>query len=302
MSTPEPQDARPDQSAAQAGALDALLSPADLQALLVGPEGRRPALVDVRWSLGAGTTANRTAYLEGHLPGAVFLDLETALSDPVREDGAGGRHPMPSLARVQDALRQAGVRHGMPVVFYDADRSLGAARAWWVASYYGVDAAVLDGGLAAWQEAGLPVADGEVAVEEGDVELVSGGRELLDADGVRAHLEAGGQVVDARPADRYRGENETIDPVAGHIPGALSLPALSLVPEGPFVDSEDLVQLLTQAGGLTDRPTAVYCGSGVQAAHLALALEAHGVGPRPAVYVGSWSDWISDPSRPVASD
>lgn len=279
-----------------------LLSPAQLQALLVGPEEGRPTLVDVRWALGAGTQANRAAYLEGHLPGAAFLDLETALSEPVRPDGAGGRHPMPSLERVQDALRRAGVRQGRPVVFYDADRSLGAARAWWVARYYGVDAAVLDGGLAAWAGSGLPLADGEVEVEPGDVELRPGGRELLDADGVRAHLSAGGQLLDARPADRFHGRNETVDPVAGHIPGAVSLPALSLVPDGPFVDSEGLVRRLTEAGGVTDRPTAVYCGSGVQAAHLALALEVHGVGPRPAVYVGSWSDWITDPTRPVATD
>lgn len=258
-------------------------------------------MVDVRWALGAGSAANRAAYLEGHLPGAVFLDLETALSAPVREDGVGGRHPMPALERVQAALRTAGVRRDAPVVFYDADRSLGAARAWWVASYYGVPAAVLDGGLAAWQDSGLPVVSGEVEAEAGDVELVPGGRELLDAAGVQAHLQAGGQLLDARPADRYRGQNETIDPVAGHIPGALSLPALSLVPDGPFVDGEGLVGRLTDAGGVTDQPTAVYCGSGVQAAHLALALEAHGVGARPAVYVGSWSDWISDPSRPVTT-
>lgn len=282
--------------------MGALISPAQLQALLIGPEQDRPTVLDVRWSLGAGTQANRAAYLEGHLPGAVFLDLETALSEPVREDRRGGRHPMPSQERVQEALRAAGVRQDRPVVFYDADRSLGAARAWWVASYYGVPAAVLDGGLAAWQAAGLPVVSGEVEPEEGDVELVSRGRELLDAAGVQAHLQEGGQLIDARPAERYRGQNETIDPVAGHIPGALSLPALSLVAEGPFVDSEGLVQRLTDAGGVTDRPTAVYCGSGVQAAHLALALEAHGVGPRPAVYVGSWSDWISDPSRPVETD
>ena len=282
--------------------MGALVSPAELQAALVGPEEDRPTLVDVRWALGAGTEANRAAYLEGHLPGAVFVDLESSLSDPVREDGAGGRHPMPSLERAQDALRRAGVRRGRPVVFYDGGRSLGAARAWWVASYYGVEAAVLDGGFAAWAESGLPVAEGGVEVEEGDVELVPGGRDLLDADGVQAHLEAGGQLLDARPADRFRGQNETIDPVAGHIPGAVSLPALSLVPDGVFVDSEGLVQRLTAAGGVTDRATAVYCGSGVQAAHLALALEAHGVGPLPAVYVGSWSDWISDPSRPVSTD
>lgn len=276
-----------------------LLSPAELQELLVGPQDPRPVLVDVRWALGSGVEANRTAYLEGHLPGASFLDLESVLSDPVREDGVGGRHPMPSLERVQDGLRAAGVREGRPVVFYDAAKSLGAARAWWVASYYGLDAAVLDGGLAAWLGASLPVETGEVEVEPGDVVLTPGGRELVDADGLAAHLAAGRQVVDARPADRFRGENETIDPVAGHVPGAVSLPALSLVEEGPFVDSEGLVQRLTEAGGRTDSPTAVYCGSGVQAAHVALALEARGVGPRPAVYVGSWSDWITDPARPV---
>lgn len=278
-----------------------LLSPAELQALLVGPEGSRPVLVDVRWTLGTGAEGNREAYLEGHLPGAAFLDLESVLSGPVREDGAGGRHPMPSLDRVQDGLRVAGVHKARPVVFYDQARSLGAARAWWLASYFGVDASVLDGGLEAWQGAGLPVEQGEVEVSPGDVELVPGGRELLDADGLAAHLSAGHQVVDARPADRFRGENETIDPVAGHVPGAVSLPALSLVEDGTFVDGEGVVQRLTAAGGRTDSPTAVYCGSGVQAAHVALALEARGVGPRPAVYIGSWSDWITDPSRPVTT-
>jgi thiosulfate/3-mercaptopyruvate sulfurtransferase len=282
--------------------MDVLLSPADLQALLSGPAPRRPGLVDVRWALGSGVETNRSAYLEAHLPGAVFLDLETALSDPVRPDGVGGRHPMPSLERVEQAFRAVGIGQDRPVVFYDGSVGLGAARAWWVASYYGVRAAVLDGGLAAWAEAGLPVRGGEVRPEPGDVRLVPGGRELLGADGLAAHLEAGGQALDARPADRFHGRNETIDPVPGHVPGALSLPALSLVDEGRLVDSETVVARLTGAGGRTDTPTAIYCGSGVQAAHLALALEARGVGPRPAVYVGSWSDWISDPARPVAAD
>lgn len=279
-----------------------LITPAQLQALLVGPGMRPPALIDVRWTLGAGTEANHAAYLESHLPSAAFLDLESALCEPVREDGAGGRHPMPSLERVQDALRAAGVRQDQPVVFYDGGTSLGAARAWWVASYYGIeDVSVLDGGLAAWSEAGLPTAGGDLRPGPGDVTLRPGGRELLDADGLMAHLEGGHQVLDARPADRYRGENETIDPVAGHVPGALSVPALSLLEDGAFVDGETLVQRLTDAGGRTDTPTAVYCGSGVQAAHVALALEARGVGPRPAVYVGSWSDWVTDPERPVAT-
>ncbi|WP_151526576.1 sulfurtransferase [Serinicoccus kebangsaanensis] len=279
---------------------DPLLTTTQLQAMRVGPEPNRPVLVDVRWALGAGPAANRAAYLELHLPGAAFLDLESVLSDPLPGDGRGGRHPMPSVQRVQEGLRAAGVRAGRPVVFYDAGPGLGAARAWWVAAYHGLErAAVLDGGLAAWTAAGLPVEGGTVQPEPGDVVLEPGGRELLDADGVQEHLAGGGQLLDARPAERYRGENETIDPVAGHIPGALSLPALSLVTDEGFVDAEHVVGALTRAGGHTDRPTAVYCGSGVQAAHLALALEARGVGPRPAVYVGSWSDWISDPSRPV---
>src|SRR5690606_30872730 len=221
-----------------------LLSPADLQALLSGPAPRRPGLVDVRWALGSGVETNRSAYLEAHLPGAVFLDLETALSDPVRPDGVGGRHPMPSLERVEQAFRAVGIGQDRAVVFYDGSVGLGAARAWWVASYYGVRAAVLDGGLAAWAEAGLPVRGGEVRPEPGDVRLVPGGRELLGADGLAAHLEAGGQALDARPADRFHGRNETIDPVPGHVPGALSLPALSLVDEGRLVDSETVVARL----------------------------------------------------------
>ncbi|WP_298751241.1 sulfurtransferase [uncultured Serinicoccus sp.] len=274
----------------------------ELQAALVGPPGSRPVLVDVRWSLGAGREANHAAYLEEHLPGAAFLDLESALSAPPSPDGRGGRHPMPSRQELEQGLRAAGVRAGRPVVFYDAGPGLGAARAWWVAAHHGLEGAVLDGGLAAWRAGGLPTDSGPVDVAAGDVVLAgrAAGRELLDADALVGHQASGGQVLDARPADRYRGENETIDPVAGHVPGALSLPALSLLgPDGRFVDAEHVVQALTDAGGRTDLPTAVYCGSGVQAAHLALALEARGVGPRPAVYAGSWSDWVSVPDRPV---
>lgn len=261
-----------------------------------------PTLVDVRWSLGGTAEASRTAYLEGHLPGATFLDLETVLSGPVAESREGGRHPMPDLARVRDGLRAAGVRQGRRVVFYDARTSLSAARAWWVASYYGVDAAVLDGGLAAWERAGLPVETGEVAVAEGDVELMPGGRELLDADGVQRWLDEGGQVVDARPADRFRGENEVIDPVAGHVPGARSVPALELLDEdGAFLPADAVAARMAEGGADPGRRSAVYCGSGVQAAHVALALEAHGLDGSPAVYVGSWSDWVSDPSRPAAT-
>lgn len=146
-----------------------LLTPAQLQSALVGPAQHSPVLVDVRWALGQGTDANREAYRAEHLPGAAFLDLEAVLSDPVRADGAGGRHPMPSLERVQEGLCAAGVRQGRPVVFYDAATNLGAARAWWVATYYGVeDASVLDGGLEVWRAAGLPTASGGASAQEGE--------------------------------------------------------------------------------------------------------------------------------------
>lgn len=268
------------------------------------PADGRPVLVDVRWALGTSAQDNRTEYAEGHLPGAAFLDLGTGLSDPVAPDRRGGRHPMPSPERAQDALRAAGVRQGRPVVFYDARVSAGAARAWWVASFYGVpDVRVLDGGLAAWREAGLPVETGEVDVPPGDVVLSPGSRPLLDADGLAAWLERGGQVLDARPATRFRGEDETLDPVAGHVPGARSFPSLSLLSEdGTFLPRDAIEALLTEAGADAGTPTALYCGSGVTAAHAALALEAAGLLEQtPALYVGSWSDWVSDPSRAVAT-
>ncbi|GGK61486.1 sulfurtransferase [Ornithinimicrobium pekingense] len=283
-----------------------LVSAGDLAAELSadGPATPRPVLVDVRWSLGTAPEDNRAAYLAGHLPGASFLDLDGGLSDPVAPDRRGGRHPMPSLERVQAALRAAGVCRDRPVVFYDARISAGAARAWWVASYYGVAGArVLDGGLSAWQDAGLPVETGSVDVPEGDVVLTAGRRPLLDADGLAAWLEGGGQVLDARPANRFRGEDETIDPVAGHVPGARSFPSLALLAEdGTFLPADAIEALLTDAGADPATPTALYCGSGVTAAHAALALEAAGLLEQtPALYVGSWSDWVSDPTRPVAT-
>ena len=283
-----------------------LVSATDLAAELAPDrlETERPVLVDVRWTLGTRPEQNRAEYAEAHLPGAAFLDLHSGLADPVAPDRRGGRHPMPSLERVQSALRTAGVRQDRPVVFYDGRISAGAARAWWVAGYYGVpDVRVLDGGLEAWREAGLPVESGEVDVPPGDVVLTPGGRALLDADGLSDWLERGGQVLDARPANRFRGEDETLDPVAGHVPGARSFPSLSLLDEdGRFLPADAVRALLREAGADTETPTALYCGSGVTAAHAALALEATGLLDRaPAVYVGSWSDWVSDPSRPVAT-
>lgn len=283
---------------------DVLIEPLVLAELLADPDlDRRPVVVDVRWALGRGSEANRDEYLAGHLPGAAFLDLEAGLSGAVSEDGRGGRHPMPSAQLAQRAFRAVGIDDERPVVVYDGANSLAAARAWWLLEYFGKDeAAVLNGGLAAWQRAGLPIQTGEVVPDGGDIVLTPGGRRLLDAEGVEHYLE-NHQVIDARPADRFRGENETVDPVAGHIPGALSVPALENVDaDGRFLSADDLELKFTARGVRPDRRAALYCGSGVQACHLALAIEAADVGHYdPAVYIGSWSDWISDPDRPIAT-
>jgi thiosulfate/3-mercaptopyruvate sulfurtransferase len=283
---------------------DVLIDAPELADLLASDDPEiRPVLLDVRWALGRTAEENRQEYLAGHIPGAVFLDLETALSGPRRPDGSGGRHPMPETEVAQAAFRAAGVAEGRPVVVYDAANSVAAARAWWLLGYYGVEPVrVLDGGYAAWTAAGLPTETAEVRPEPSDIVLRPGARRLLTAADIEHYLDRH-QVVDARPADRFRGENEVIDPVAGHIPGAISIPAVENVDaSGKFLPADDLELKFTAAGLRPDRRTAVYCGSGVQACHTALAMEVAGVGHfEPAVYIGSWSDWISDPSRPVAT-
>lgn len=283
---------------------DLLIEPHELSELLASADpDERPVVLDIRWALGAGVAANREEYLAGHLPGAVFLDLETGLSGEPATDGRGGRHPMPRTADAQEAFRAVGVTDVRPVVVYDGANSVPAARAWWLLRYYGKDdVRVLDGGYAAWVSAGLPTETGAVEAERGDLVLTPGGRRLLDADGVEHYLDRH-QVVDARPANRFRGEDEVIDPVAGHIPGAISIPALRNVDEaGRFLPQDDLEMRFTARGIRPDRRTAIYCGSGVQACHMALAMEVAEVGVYdPAVYIGSWSDWITDPDRPVGT-
>lgn len=283
---------------------DLLIEPDELSELLAAddPEAR-PVVLDVRWALGVGREANHAEYLAGHIPGAAFLDLETGLSAEPAADGRGGRHPMPRLADAQAAFRSVGVTDVRPVVVYDGANSVAAARAWWLLEYYGKDdVRVLNGGYQAWVSAGLPTETESPETEPGDIVLTPGGRRLVDADGIEHYLDRH-QVIDARPADRFRGENEVIDPVAGHIPGALSIPAVKNVDaSGRFLPPDDLEMRFTALGVRPDKRTAVYCGSGVQACHMALAMEVAEIGVYdPAVYMGSWSDWITDPDRPVAT-
>ena len=250
------------------------------------------SLLDVRWTLGERT--GRDAYLAGHLPAAMYVDLDDELAGP---PGAGGRHPLPAAEVLTEAMQRAGVSAERPVVAYDAGPGFSAARLWWLLT----DAAhpyvrVLNGGFRAWKDAGLPVETGEVEVERGSFVPHPGHRRVVDADGVIAHLRAGGAVHDVRGADRYQGENETVDPVAGHIPGARSMPVSSLLSAGGFSPRGDLVHRVGHV-----RPGDVLsCGSGITASAAMLAAEQVGISDL-VLYSGSWSNWITDPTRPVAT-
>ncbi|OLM06250.1 Thiosulfate sulfurtransferase, rhodanese [Pseudonocardia sp. Ae331_Ps2] len=256
-----------------------------------------PVLLDVRWAL--GDPHGREHHRAGHLPGAVYVPLDTELAAH-SDDPRDGRHPLPDVAALQTAARRWGVRADRPVVVYDATGGLAAGRAWWLLRWAGHDdVRLLDGGLAAWTAAGLPVESGDVPdPEPGDVVLTGGALPVLDADSAAA-LARDGLLLDARAGERYRGETEPVDPRAGHVPGAVSAPTGgNLAPDGRFRDPAALRARFAALGAL-DRPVGVYCGSGVTAAHQVAALAA--VGVRAALYPGSWSAWSNDPARPVAT-
>jgi len=255
-----------------------------------------PTLLDVRWRLGG--PHGRKDYLAGHIPGATFVDLDADVCGP---PGGGGRHPLPDLDALQAALRTAGVTNERPVVVYDAGDGMPAARLWWTLRWAGhPDVRVLDGGFVAWQRAGLPIETGERRVQRGDFTVVPGNLPALDADGAAAYARRGA-LFDARTAARFRGENEPIDPVAGRIPGAGSLPYADLVrADGMLLPAEELRKAMTQAGVPESGTVGAYCGSGVTAAHTVWAMTVAGL-ESPALYIGSWSEWIRDPSRPVAT-
>ena len=256
---------------------------------------RRLTVLDVRWRLGG--PPGRELYDAAHIPGAAFVDLDLDLAAP---PGEGGRHPMPAAADFEQAMRRAGVSDERPVVVYDDADSTAAARAWWLLRYFGHPSVlVLDGGFRAWTAAGYPVDPPSQAYHGaiGDFTVRPGHLDLLDADGA-ASIARSGLLLDARAGERYRGEAEQVDPVAGHIPGAVSAPTAENVnPDGTFRSPADLAARFTALGANGDRPVAAYCGSGVTAAHEVLALTLAGL--PAALYVGSWSNWITDPARPV---
>ncbi|MFI1765073.1 sulfurtransferase [Streptomyces sp. NPDC020800] len=260
---------------------------------------RPPVLLDVRWQLsvakaaGAPAFDGRAEYAAGHIPGAVFVDLDRELASA---PGDRGRHPLPDLAEFGAAMRRAGVSADRPVVVLDGGQGWAAARAWWLLRWTGhPDVRVLDGGLPAWQG---PLSTDVPAPAEGDFEPAPGAAGLLDADGAAA-LARAGVLLDARAGERYRGEVEPIDRVGGHIPGAVSAPTNENVgPDGRFLPAAELRDRFKALGVSDDAEAGVYCGSGVSGAHEVLALAVAGV--PSALYVGSWSEWSSDPSRPVA--
>ncbi|GAA2394347.1 hypothetical protein GCM10010170_108200 [Dactylosporangium salmoneum] len=253
-------------------------------------------LLDVRWRLGDPT--GHAQYLDGHIPGAAYADLDTELAAPPA-DGLG-RHPLPDVTDLQAAARRWGINVGDTVVAYDDNGNLAAARAWWLLRWAGVaDVRLLDGGLAAWRAAGHPIATGEEQREPGDVVLTAGGLPSAGPDEVARLLADGGVLLDARAAERYRGEPNSIDPRPGHIPGALSAPTTeNLTAEGTFRDPAELAERFAALGVTPGRPVGVYCGSGVTAAHQIAALRLAGVDD-VVLYPGSWSQWATLPGRPA---
>lgn len=254
-----------------------------------------PVVIDVRWRLGA--PSSRNDYLTSHIPGAVWADLDADLAG---RPGIGGRHPLPDPSQLRETLRRWGMDDDSAVVVYDASDATAAARAWWVIRWAGISAVrVLDGGLRAWTEGGRPLQTGLRENRRGSVTVRPGSMPVVNAEGA-AEIAAAGTLLDARAPERFRGESEPIDAVAGHIPGALNAPgAGNTKPDGRFLAADELAKRFAEViANRSGTQIGAYCGSGVVAAQTVLALERAGL--RSALYVGSWSEWITDPSRLVA--
>jgi thiosulfate/3-mercaptopyruvate sulfurtransferase len=274
-----------------------LITPRELAGMLSAPEP--PTVVDLRWALTG--PPGRVDYRAGHLPGAVFLDVDTELAGP---PGPGGRHPLPYPAALQATLRAAGIGPTTTVVAYDAADGSVAARLWWLLRWAGHRAvAVLDGGISAWRVAGLPVSSEVPQPQAGTITVWPGGMPVLDARQA-ATLARDGVLLDARAAPRYRGETEPVDPRAGHIPGAVNAPVSELTDaQGHWLAPARLRELALR-WGVAGTEVGSYCGSGINACALILALELAAVTTpeRPAaLYVGSWSQWCTEADRPVAT-
>lgn len=254
----------------------------------------RVTVLDVRYRMGG--PPGREEYAAGHITGAAYVDLDTELADaPGNPIDDRGRHPLPDPAVFVAAMRRAGVSKDGPVAVYDDWQGRAAARAWWLLRHYGHrNVRVLDGGWSAWLGAGGEVEAGEPTTRGGDFAGTPGSMPVVDAGG----LLAVDVVVDARAPERYRGEVEPIDPVAGHAPGAVNVDTgRNLGQDGRFRDAAELRVLYGGVGATQGADVAAYCGSGVTATHDLLALEVAGI--RAALFPAGWSGWVADPAREV---
>jgi thiosulfate/3-mercaptopyruvate sulfurtransferase len=258
--------------------------------------GQPVTILDVRWRL--DEPDGRASYLQGHLPGAVYVSLEDELSD--HSITGRGRHPLPSGRSVEAAARRWGIRQGVPTIVYDDWNRAGSARAWWVLTAAGIaDVRILDGGLAAWRSAGGSLATDAVTPPPGDAttlhdDLYNGALPTLTAQQVDDF-----DLLDARAPERFRGDVEPIDRVAGHIPGAKNLPSGTvLAGDGTFLAPDALALRLAERGIDDGGRLGAYCGSGVTAAITIAAFAA--MGYQAALFPGSWSQWSSDPANPIA--
>ena len=272
-----------------------LISVEDLAARLADPGSANSTVVcDCRFYL-ADHHQGRHEYDEAHIPAARFVDVHLDLAG----GPGGGRHPLPTVDAFTQLLGRLGIAPSTFVVAYDSMGGHAAARLWWMLRSIGHgQVAVLDGGYQAWVNAGQPVTNEVPTPDPVDYPRVDDWTGIVDADAVAEGLALGATVVDSRAHDRYRGENETIDPVAGHIPGAINIFHKDNVRADGTMRPVD--ELAARFAGIGDSPI-VYCGSGVTACHNLLAMSLVGIA-RARLYAGSWSDWIEDPSRPVATD
>ncbi len=267
-----------------------LVTAAELDALLGSV-----TLLDVRYRMGG--PSGRGEYVEGHIPSAVYVDLDTALA---AAPGPRGRHPLPDPEAFGASMRRVGVFADKPVVVYDDWEGRAAARCWWLLRHHGhADVRVLDGGWAGWVGAGGAVEDGMRLPVTGDFAPGEGALGVLDPDQILAFAEEA-VLVDARNPERFRGDVEPVDPVAGHVPGAVNVPTgTNLRADGTFRTAAELAALYAAEGVTGEAEVGVYCGSGVTATHDILALAVAGIDA--SLYPGSWSEWVADPTRPVAT-
>ncbi|WP_460796887.1 sulfurtransferase [Microbacterium sp. GXF0217] len=274
-----------------------LVSPAQLihlQRRAEHGEGPVVRVLDVRWRL--DRPEGRPEYVRAHLPGAVYVDLEHELAD--RGQPERGRHPLPSVEHLQAAARGWGVNVSDIAVAYDDNRGVAAARLWWLLRRAGVDVRVLDGGIRGWVAEGLPLESGDVLSEQGNVVLEASDAGRIDLEDVEAFARTG-VLLDVRTPEQYSGVQSSLDPVGGHIPGAVNLPAMAVLDgDGRLRHPDALRRVFAGAGVRQGVPVAVYCGSGIASTHTVLALEQAGI--RAVVYPGSWSEWSHRRGLPVA--